>query len=283
MKKRILCYTDFSKNALNAINYTIQLYEHQSCVFYFLNAFQGNKDASDIIALALEPDDKIFEEAKRTSEESLKIIKEDLLIKYKNPKHSYETISSYNSLLFALKDTITNNAISLLAISSKDSLDSEDDENIPTLDVMEYITECSILAIPGDYKFSGLKKMVLPINYEETINQVDFTEMLNIIKLHQPEINLLHIEKERHLDDNQVKNRKLLASILKGLKYSFHTLTDIGVHKGIKLFIESEQCDLAVFIDERSDYIGNELPRTLLKELDKHLWIPVLAVNAKVT
>ena len=48
MKKRILCYTDFSENAQNAIDYAIKLYEKQACDFYFLNAFQADEDASDI-------------------------------------------------------------------------------------------------------------------------------------------------------------------------------------------------------------------------------------------
>lgn len=282
MEKRILCYTDFSKNALNAINYAIQLYEKQNCNFYFLNAFQADRKALDIVALAPEPGNKVYEDAKKTSEEGLKKIEEDLSIKFKNPKHSYKSISNYNSLLYALKNTITSNDINLLVISAKDALDNEEDENIPTLDVMEYITECSILAVPGDYKYSGLKKMVLPINYEEAINKSDFTEMIDIIKLNQPDVNLLHIKKEHNLDNDQLENKKLLESIFKGLKYSFHTLTDTGISKGIRLFIESEHCDLIVFMDERSKYIGNELPKTLLKELDKNLLIPVLAVNIKI-
>ena len=42
MDKRILLPTDFSKNALNAIRYALDLYQDQNCDFYFLNAFMVN-------------------------------------------------------------------------------------------------------------------------------------------------------------------------------------------------------------------------------------------------
>ncbi len=42
MDKRILLPTDFSKNALNAIRYALDLYQDQTCDFYFLNVYQVN-------------------------------------------------------------------------------------------------------------------------------------------------------------------------------------------------------------------------------------------------
>ena len=43
MNKRILIPTDFSKNALNAIRYTIDLYAKLNCDFYFLNVYDFEK------------------------------------------------------------------------------------------------------------------------------------------------------------------------------------------------------------------------------------------------
>ena len=38
--KKILIPTDFSKNAMNAIEYTLNSFEHEFCKFYFLHAYQ---------------------------------------------------------------------------------------------------------------------------------------------------------------------------------------------------------------------------------------------------
>ncbi|WP_111707685.1 adenine nucleotide alpha hydrolase family protein [Lutibacter citreus] len=279
MEKRILCYSDFSNNAQNAIDYAIKLYEQQSCVFYILNAFHADKNASDIEALIPEPGNKIYEEAKKSSEVGLKKIIDTLNSNSKNTKHTFKSISIFNSLLYALKDTIKIKAINLLIIGAKSTLEIEEDKNIPTLDVLEYITECSILAIPGNYKFCELKKIVLPINYQEVLNKANFSEIFDIIKLHNSEINILHIKKENHLNNSQLECKKLLETIFKGFKFSSHTLERMNVNKGINLFIKNQHSNLIVYTEEISSYIGNELPRPLLKELENNLTLPVMVVN----
>lgn len=279
MEKRILCYTDFSKNALNAIQYTSKLYEQQPCVFYILNAFQAGKDASDIEALIPETDNETYILDKKTSEAGLKTIIDILNSTSKRTKHTYKTISSFNSLLFSLKDTIKNNAIDLLVLGSENTFKEEEDENVPLVDITEYITECSILIVPGDHKFNGLDKIVLPIDYDEALNETNFSEILTIAKLHQSEVNILHIKKEHQLDEDQLENKNKLASILVGLKYNFHTLKRMNVNKGINLFIEDDTYSLIVFIKGKVGFISNELPRPLLKELDSHLSLPVLVIN----
>jgi hypothetical protein len=284
MKKRILCYTNFSKNSLNAIHYALKMNEHQSCIFYFLNAFQAGGNATDIAAMIPEPGEKQYEDSKKYSEDSLKELKATLRSLYKNPKHSYQTISSYNSLLYALKDTIAKNSIDLLVIGAKNvSHDDDDgDEEINILDIMEFISACPILAIPGGYKFSGLKKVLFPTNYEIPLNETTIAFMIEIVKLHGADITLLHIKKENELDVNQMENKNKLESALKGLKYHFYDLTNIRVTKGIHNFIESEAYDLIVFQDEESNYIGNKLPKPLIKELNANLLIPILLINYKI-
>ena len=41
MKRRILCPTDFSKNAQNAIEYAVKLFKNETCVFYILNTYNA--------------------------------------------------------------------------------------------------------------------------------------------------------------------------------------------------------------------------------------------------
>ncbi|WP_117879447.1 universal stress protein [Aureibaculum luteum] len=279
MKKQILCYTDFSKNALNAINYTIKLYEQESCVFYILNAFQADKEASDIEALVPDPENKNYITAKKTSEVGLKNIIATL---NSNAKHTYKTLSNFNALLYAVKDTIKNKSIDLLVIGTNKASEIENEDGIPTLSIMEYITDCSVIAVPGDYKFSGLKNMVLPLDYKEAINEINFTELLSIVNLYHPEIHMVHIKNEFNLNDHQLENKTLLESIFSGLKYSFDTLKLMNINKSIHLLIDNKQYDLIIFLDEKSNYIGNELPRSLRKQIDSHLSIPVLLLNIKV-
>ena len=114
----------FSDNALNAIHYAIRLYEQHVCIIYILNAFEADKNASDIDALVPEPGNKLYESEKKTSEAGLKKVIDSLKLNSKNTKHTYKTISSFNALLYAPKETIKNKAIDLLVIGTKTELES---------------------------------------------------------------------------------------------------------------------------------------------------------------
>jgi nucleotide-binding universal stress UspA family protein len=280
MKNRILLLTDFSDNSLNAITYALDFYQKENCIFYFLNAFWADKKPSDIAMLVPEPDDEEYQIAKKVSKDGLATLIRTIKLRPDNSKHSYETISSYNSLLFALKDIIAKNQINLLFMGTKG--DTDEDEILygsNTLNVMEFITECPILAVPGDYRFTGLNKILFPTDYETVFDEVKLKCLLEIAKYHNSEIKILHIKKERQLDNVQEKNKVLFESVFYGLKFSFPTLENMEIHKGIQSFIETENCDLIVFVDEKSDYFGNELPKPLIKEIESHLTIPVLAIN----
>ncbi|SEK22184.1 Nucleotide-binding universal stress protein, UspA family [Maribacter orientalis] len=280
MEKRIVLPTDFSNNALNAIEYAIDLHKNQKCVFYILNAFWGDKEPTDIAPLIPERGDVEYTSAKKFSEDGLTTLLPIVQLRSKNSKHRYHTLSSYSSLLFALKDSIAKNNIELVVMGTKGTSDEEETLfGSNTLSIMEYITECPILAVPGHYTFSGLKKIVFPTDYEMVFNENKLKYILEIAKSNKSEIQILHIKKERKLDESQEKNKGILESIFKGVAYSFHVLTGIAVNKGIHSFIESETCDLVVFLDEKSNYLGNELPKFLVKEIKSHLMIPVLVIN----
>ncbi|WP_368662392.1 universal stress protein [Zobellia laminariae] len=51
MYKRILVPTDFSKNALNAVRYALDLYAKLNCEFYFLNVFKLEYYTTDTLII----------------------------------------------------------------------------------------------------------------------------------------------------------------------------------------------------------------------------------------
>ena len=119
MDKRILLPTDFSKNALNAIRYALDLYADRKCTFYFLNVFQVDGFAIDGFAYRPVQDKRNYEIEKRKSEEHFEKLKQILDLRPKNPNHSYETIVTYNTLFEATKDCIAKNDIEIIIMLGK--------------------------------------------------------------------------------------------------------------------------------------------------------------------
>ncbi len=148
-----------------------------------------------------------------------------------------------------------------------------------TVNVMEGVTECPVLAIPEDYHYNPPKEIVFPTDYKMAYKRRELNYLLDIAALHKAAIHVLHIKKENKLSREQESNRELLMAILKDAEHSFHTLENMNVHKGIGAFVEGRESEMIAFINRKHTFLGKILSRPLVQELGYHYSIPVLALN----
>lgn len=279
MDKRVLLPTDFSKNALNAIRYALDLYKDQSCDFYFLNAYQVNGYSIDTFMVP-EPGEQAFEAAKLASEKGFEKLMNVLALHNNNAKHQYHTISTFNSLLHAIKSTIAKKDIDIVIMGTKGMTGADSIIfGTNTVDAMEKVTECPVMAIPADVRFTAPKEIVFPTDYKATFKRKELNYLLEIAVYHKAAIRVLHIEKEFKLSRDQKSNKELLESILEGTEHSYHTLKDLKVQSGISAFIESRESDMIAFVNHKHRFFGSIFSKPLVKEMGYHSKIPVLTLH----
>ncbi len=279
MDKRILLPTDFSKNALNAIRYALDLYADQKCDFYLLNAFQVSGYSLDSMRVP-EPGDQRYETAKKDSEQQLDKLLGVLKLYADNDKHTHHTISTYNSLLDALKGSIAKKDIDIVVMGTK-GLTESDTVLFGTnaVNTMEKVTECPVLAIPHDTRFSPPNEIVFPTDFKTSFKRRELNYLIEISKMHHTIIRVLHIREGVKLNGTQKSNKELLKSIFEGIDHSFHELGDIKVQKGINTFIVSRESDMIAFINRKHTFFGSLFSKPLVKEMGYYSTIPVLALN----
>lgn len=279
MDKRILLPTDFSKNALNAIRYALELYKDQTCDFYLLNAYLVNGYSIDKFFVP-EPGDQAHENARHTSEKRFEKLMDILALNQDNPKHRFHTISTFNSLLFAIKSTIAKYDIDMVIMGTKGATGSESVVfGTNAVDVMEKVTECPVMAIPQELRFKAPKEIVFPTDYKTNFKRRELNYLLEIASFHHAAIRVLHIEKELKLNREQMSNKELLESILEGTDHSYHTLRDLKVKSGISAFVESRESDMIAFVNKKHSLFGSILSNPLVKEMGYHSKIPVLTLH----
>ncbi len=279
MEKRVLLPTDFSANAFNAIRYALQLYKHLPCDFYFLNVFTVNGYSIDNMMVP-EPGEVGFETSRKASEEGFEKLMEVLDRTEQNPKHTYHTISTYNSLVYGIKHSIAQKDIDIVIMGTKGATGTKSVIfGTNAVAVMEEVTECPVLAIPSGYTFSSLKEIVFPTDYKTSFKRRTLNYLIEIAKLNAASIRILHIEEEANLSKTQESNKALLQSILQKVDHGFHTLSNIKVHSGIGAFIESRDSDMLAFINRKHRFFGSMLSKPLVKEVGYHSKIPILAIN----
>ncbi len=280
MKKRILLPTDFSKNALNAIRYALELYRSMDCEFYFMNVYQVNGYALDNRMMVPEPGEPAFEAARERSEEGLENLMEQLRVHPDNPRHSYHQISTYNALLEAINNTVAKKDIEIVVMGTKGTTGSRTIiYGTNTINVMEKVKACPVLAIPENVRFSSPKEIVFPTDYKSVFKHKELVYLMEIGKAHKAFIRVLYIDDGDGLSKKQKENKELLKTILGNSDHSFHTLTDVKVQEGINTFIESRDSDMIAFINRKHHFFGSIFSKPLVKELGYHSKIPILVLR----
>tara|TARA_R110002051_G_scaffold48308_2_gene95281 strand:- start:29975 stop:30814 length:840 start_codon:yes stop_codon:yes gene_type:complete len=279
MNKRILLPTDFSKNALNAIRYTIDLYAKLNCDFYFLHVFSLEKYTTNSLNIPEEGSAE-FEQAKQDSEKKFTKLLDTLALHNENPKHNYYTESSYSFLSEAIKKNIAAKDIDLVAMGTKGATGSKGvlfGSN--TVMAMEKIRECPVLAIPETISFTPPKEIVFPTDYKDVFKKTELKYLIEIGKMHNAEIAVLHLNQKKELNETQLSNQQLLKSIFSEVKHSFHYLTEKKLGVGIQTFVESRNSNMVAFINRKHFFFGSVFSRPLIKEIGYDSKVPILALH----
>ncbi|WP_116219130.1 universal stress protein [Allomuricauda sp. ARW7G5W] len=281
MDKRVLLPTDYSKNALNAIRYALDLYKNVQCDFYILNAFQASGYTLDSMMVP-EPGERLYDMAKEASEAGMERLMGMVKLHPENPKHRFHTISTFNSLVEAIKNEIAKKDIDVIVMGTKGLTESKARIfGTNTVSVMESIKQCPVIAVPSDYMYVPPKEIAFPTDYKTDFKKSEMTQLVEIAKLHGSKINVIHIDKDKDgkLSKQEETHKQLLQDILEGTDYELHFLSAVKVSKGINLFIESTNCDMIAFMNRKHLFFGSILSNPLVKEIGYDPKIPILELN----
>ena len=277
MKRRILLPTDFSKNAQNAINYAINLYKEDVCDFYILNTYNIESYTMELTAI------RDLEDSKQKSIAGLSSILKKLSGTNASQKHQFHMISEASSLVEMMKKIIAKRDIDIVVMGTKGATNSSPKIfGSQTVLAMEQIRNCPVLAIPAVAVFKQIKEIVFPTGYRIHYKRSEFQYLVDIAKISKATIHILHVlDKDKHLDEDQLNNQTLLKDYFEELEYSFHTLHNMEIHAGLNSFIEIHNIDMVAFINKKHNFFSSIFSRRqpMMKELGYHSTIPVLALH----
>jgi len=279
MENRVLLPTDYSKNSLNAIKYAIALYKDIPSKFYLLNAFHASGYSLDSLMVS-EPGERHYETAKTRSKEEMERLMATLKKLPENSKHTYERVCAFNGLLRAIEEVLKAKDIDIIVMGTKGITDASNSIfGTNAVGVMEKITQCPVIAVPGERSFVPPKEIVFPTDYKTAFRRKELNYMTEIAKQHGSAIRILHIEKESELNEGQQNNRDLLKAILEGITFSFHSLKDMDVSMGIQVFVQSRESDMIAFLNRKHRFFNSILTNPLVKEIGYYSEIPILVLK----
>ncbi|WP_396602012.1 universal stress protein [Algibacter sp. R77976] len=280
MKRKILLPTDFSKNSWHAINYAIELYKKDQCVFYILNVFTATSNIIDSL-INMEPGSELYETAKLESENGLAKVLDMLAFKdHKNSKHQFEIISTFNNAVEAIKNVVEEKDIEMIIMGTKGETNYRKVVYGSTaINVMEKVRNCPVLVVPELAKHNLPKEIVFPTSYRTHFKRRELNYLIELAQKCDASIRILHVSEEDELDKKQLNNKKLLEEYFENIDYSFHTLGPIEVPMAVNCFVESRESDMVAFINKKHAFFGSILSKSLVKEIGYSSKVPILVLH----
>ncbi|UKM64338.1 universal stress protein [Flavobacteriaceae bacterium GSB9] len=280
MKRKILLPTDFSKNAWHAINYAVELFKKEHCVFYIVNVFSGFGDVISNL-INMEPGSEVYETAKLESENGLAKTLDMLAFKdHNNQKHHFETISIYNNVLEAIKNVVEEKDIEMIVMGTKGKSTSQSGMfGSVAIEVMEKVRNCPAIVVPEEAKHNLPKEIVFPTSFKTHFKRRELSYLVDLALNCNAVIRFLHVSKEEWLSEKQENNKTLLKEYFNRVPHSFHTLSNTEIPVAIKCFVESRDSDMVAFVNRKHSFFESILTHPLVKDIGSNSKVPILVMH----
>ncbi len=277
--KTILLPTDFSENALNAIKYAVAMYRGDSCQFLLLHAYEVNGYVEGSTFEA-SPIASKLEEAKQEHERALNDLKNYLTTSNGNGNHKFIIAAKNQTIIDAIREEIKTKDVELVAIGTQGATGRyELDFGSNTIEIIENIKDCPVLAIPRNERFTELNEIVLANGYKLKNQADDFRFLIHLSKKFEAPVRVLNISETGGLNPEQEENQTVVKLLLSETQHSFHMLEHVSVPVGIYCFSESRNSDMISFVNKKYTFIQKLFFKPLHKNLGNYAKIPVLVLH----
>lgn len=279
MKKRILIPTDFSRNAYNALKYAMELYKREYCEFFILNSYYLSGYSKDNL-LSPTPTDKDLAKVKDKSEKNMERLKVKMGYYEENEKHSFYYLSEFGSFFDVLKNVVEKKDIELVVMGTQGETDNKTvilGSN--AVNAMEKIRKCPVLAIPATVLFKDPNEIVFPTSFRTHYKQRELATLVEIARLLNSPIRILHVQKGKALTKAQLENKQLLETILDPASFTHHRLYNVDLKDGVSCFVQSRESEMIAIVNKKHNFFGSVFSNPMVKELGKHANVPLLAMH----
>ncbi|MBU2906218.1 MULTISPECIES: universal stress protein [Arenibacter] len=275
--KKILLPTDFSDNAWNAIFTALKLYADVQCKFLILHAYEP-KAMNMLGQKSQQRLGVVYDSLAQNSAKELDKILSYLNQNHNNPNHSFETISRSDTLEGSVRELVSVKDIDLVVMGTQGATGAKEVfMGSNTVKILKQLKNISILVVPKDFNFQQLKTLVFPTDYTRKYEKFELLSMIELIKLWNTAIQVIHVAVEFILTDVQKANLKILEQRLASYKYSLHELRfESNIADGVEQYVNETRADLLTMVRYRHSFWERIIDEPVIKKIAFHSMVPVL-------
>jgi nucleotide-binding universal stress UspA family protein len=256
----------------------LNLHKFERANFYFLQAY-----ADEVYGSFKKNGGESVEEQKtairKNVDESLKKLVEELTKKYHNPKHSFETVSAFESLVDAANDFANQINVDLIIMGTQgQTANKKITFGSHTVQVFKYV-QCPVLAIPENYEFQHPKKIVFPTDYMLPYKRRELKLLNTLAADFKSEVHCLYISDFEDLSRRQLDNKRFLQESLPDACLYFERTPVKNKGEAIAEYISENDIDLLVMVNARHSFLEDMLYQSTVDEIGLHPKVPFLVMQ----
>lgn len=190
--KTILLPTDFSKNSISAINYTIELFKDQVCDFYILNVQKASSFISDdmmVVSSSTTIYSTLIEAAKKSIKNIISSINENQV----NDKHTFHPLVDYDNFINSINQIVEKHNIDLIVMGTKGA--SGLNRILFGSNTVRVMRHCNVplLAIPNNCKFTKFNQIGFVTNHITLYNRDSLKVLKDLTAITKSKLTILHL------------------------------------------------------------------------------------------
>ena len=243
-----------------------------------MNAF-----ADDVYENTMEMDREFFEEYKQKSEAAIeralqKVIAQMLELS-PNPKHTYEYVAKFGSLVDEVNDLANTSNADIIVMGTKGKTNKDDITfGSQTLQVIKYVS-CPVLAVPVGFHGYPPENILFPTNYMLPFNRRELKLINTIAKRFVTRVHFLHISEAEQLSHRQQDNKALAGCCFEDVKISYIKTPGKDITAAVNKTLKDSVIDMLVMVNHRHSYLENLLYRSAIEKIGLEIEIPFLVLQ----
>lgn len=273
--KSILLPTDFSKNSLNAIKFALQMFEHQDCRFYLLNVQKVSSFITDDFmhtSASATVYNTIIDAAKR----SLNNLISNFQDKFKNPRHEFQPLLDYDSLVDSVNQVIQKFSIELIIMGTQGASGLQ--KVFFGSNTMHVVEKCDIpvLVIPTASKFKKFSKVMFAGNIDDVCKITNSNMLSELLQINKSLFFLLDTSNNmnsKNLDDLICQNSN---PIFKEAKHLQINAKNVDLLTEIKKKYKTHGIKLLVITNKKHSLLEKLFSNKIIENLAFEIDIPLL-------
>lgn len=273
--KTIIVPTDFSPTATNAINFAADMAVNINASLTLLHVYQVPVSMTDVPVVLVSS-----EELRKSSEEKLEILKQDLAHITSGKIKIYTEVRP-GDISDELEDVCKRIQPFAVIMGTKGTSGVERILfGSTTLTAIRHLKWPVIVVPPGKEYGTGIKKIGFACDFNKVVESTPIQFIKNMVKEFGAELHVLHVDHEnKHFKPGTPEESLMLHTLLQDLNPDYHFIDNVDIEDGINEFVETHNIDLLITIPRKHKLLDGLFKPSSTKQLVTKSHVPVMCVH----